>query len=71
MNLMTEAIIKFQEKINKRAIKYFENRPDVSLEEYHQFVNFKMGTEFQESYIEIFYQDFLKKRKENAISQNS
>jgi hypothetical protein len=61
---MGEGLIRFQDKINRKAIKFFEAQEEVSFEEYLNFVNSRMGTEFQEAFVREFYNHFLGKRDE-------
>jgi len=61
---MVEALELFQKKITKKAIKFFAERKDVSFDEFHSFVNSKMGTEFHEEFTKIFYHHFLKVKEE-------
>jgi hypothetical protein len=61
---MVEGLLKFQDKITRKAMKTFEAHPDVSFDEFYNFVNFKMGTEFQEYYVRELYAHFLLVRKE-------
>jgi hypothetical protein len=59
---MVEALEQFQEKITKKAIKFFSGQIEVSFENFHNFVNARMGTEFNEEFTTQFYKHFLKIR---------
>jgi hypothetical protein len=66
---MGEGLIRFQDKINRKAMLFFEQKIEVSLKEYHDFVNYKMGTEFQDSFVALWYEKFLELRKEKEESK--
>jgi hypothetical protein len=59
---MVEGLIKFQEKITRKAIRFFAEQKDVSFEDFHNYVNYKMGTEFHENYVQEFYKHFVETR---------
>jgi len=59
---MTEGLLKFQDRITRKARKHFESKDEVNFEEFYEFVNFKMGTEFHEHYVKEFYDFFLANR---------
>jgi len=67
---MVEALERFQGKIARKAIKEFAERKEVSFEEFHNFVNLKMGTEFHEEFTEVFYKHFLEVREEKLREEN-
>ncbi len=61
---MTESLLKFRDRITRKAIKNFDQDQDVTLKEFIDFINYKMGTEMQESYMTECYDHFLKTREE-------
>jgi hypothetical protein len=52
---MVEASEKFQGIITRKAAKFFFQKEYVSFDEFHHFVNQKMGTEFHEEFTKLVY----------------
>ena len=61
---MTESLIKFRDRITRKAIQNFGEHQEISLKEFIDFINYKMGTEMHEDYMKECYDYFLKKREE-------
>jgi len=61
---MTESLIKFRDRITRKAIRNYEENQEVTLQEFIDFVNYKIGTEMDDDYIKDCYDHFLKTREE-------
>ena len=61
---MTESLLKFRDRITRKAIQNFGENQDVSLKEFIDFVSYKIGTEMHEDYMKECYEHFLLKQQE-------
>ena len=61
---MTESLIKFRDRITRKAIRNYEENQEVTLQEFIDFVYYKIGTEMDDDYIKDCYDHFLKTREE-------
>ena len=57
---MTESLIQFRNRLTRKAFQNFGENQNVTLKEFIDFVNYKIGTEMQEQFITECYEYFLK-----------
>jgi len=66
---MTESLLKFRDRIARKAMQYYKEQgiEDVSFEQFHYFINYKVGTEIQEDFLREAYNFFLEKREQKRM----
>jgi hypothetical protein len=68
---MTEGLLKFRDRIARKAIQYYkeEQTEEVTFEQFHFFINYKIGTEIHEDFVREAYKYFLEKREQKRIEK--
>ena len=61
---MTESLEQLRNRLSRKAIYNFGEDQVVTLKEFIDFVNYKIGTEMHEQFITECYEYFLKEREE-------